>query len=72
MRRITGEQETLRSNVDICIHFQMRSNYPNLKRMFMALDKHMDGFVAIEDLTSVLNHFTFAMSDQLFQQLMER
>ena len=52
--------------------FQMISNYANLKRMFLALDKHLDGFIAIEDLISVLNHFMFAMSDQLFHQLMER
>ena len=51
---------------------QMVSNYVNLKRMFLCLDKNLDGTVAIEDLLSVLNHFTFAMSNQLFHQLMER
>ncbi len=50
----------------------MRTNYVNLKRMFMAFDKHLDGFVEIEDLKSILSQFTIPLSEQLFSQLMQR
>ena len=51
---------------------QMRDNYQRLKRAFMAIDKHLDGFVSIEDLRAILSNFTLPMSDQLFSQLMTR
>ena len=51
---------------------QMRGNYANLKRMFIAMDKHLDGFITLDDLKSVLFQFTIPMSDQLFTSLMER
>ena len=50
----------------------MKENYSNLKRIFLAFDKHQDGFVAIKDLKSILNHFTFPMSDSTFNDLMDR
>ena len=50
----------------------MRDNYQRLKRAFMAIDKHLDGFVSIEDLRAILSNFTLPMSDQLFSQLMAR
>ena len=51
---------------------QMRDNYQRLKKAFMAIDKHLDGFVSIEDLRAILSNFTLPMSDQLFSQLMTR
>ena len=51
---------------------QMRTNYSNLKRMFIAMDKHLDGFISLEDLKSVLFQFTLPMSEQLFAALMDR
>ncbi len=50
----------------------MRQNYTDLKRMFIAMDQHLDGFVSIDNLKSVLNQFTIPMSDQLFARLMDR
>ena len=50
----------------------MKANYPNLKRMFLAFDKNLDGFISIENLKSVLNQFTVVMSDETFGQLMQR
>ena len=38
----------------------------------MAVDKHLDGFVSIEDLRAILSNFTLPMSSQLFTQLMTR
>ncbi|KAK3098848.1 hypothetical protein FSP39_023679 [Pinctada imbricata] len=51
---------------------RMKRNYLNLKKIFMTFDKHFDGFVMIDDLRSILSQFTLPMSDQLFNQLMER
>ena len=51
---------------------QMRANHANLKRMFIAMDKHLDGFISLEDLKSVLFQFTLPMSEQLFAALMDR
>ncbi|CAL1541366.1 unnamed protein product [Lymnaea stagnalis] len=51
---------------------RMRNNYLKLKKTFMSFDKHLDGYVSIEDLKSILNSFTLPMSDELFLQLMER
>ena len=52
--------------------FQMRENYVNLKKAFMSFDRFLDGFIAIEDLQSILTQFTIPMSKQLFCQLMEK
>ena len=54
------------------IFLQMKDNYVNIKKAFMAFDKRQDGFITLDDLKSVLIHFTLPMSDQLFAQLMER
>ncbi|XP_063969764.1 EF-hand calcium-binding domain-containing protein 6-like isoform X1 [Lytechinus pictus] len=51
---------------------RMKDNYVNIKKAFMAFDKRQDGFITLDDLKSVLIHFTLPMSDQLFAQLMER
>ena len=53
-------------------YLQMRENYANLKRMFLVFDKHLDGFVLIEDLKSALDQFVIPMSDVMFAQLMSR
>ncbi|XP_076466442.1 EF-hand calcium-binding domain-containing protein 6-like [Babylonia areolata] len=58
--------------IEIEFRSRMRDNYQRLKKAFMALDKHLDGFVSIEDLRAVLSNFTLPMSDQLFTQLMAR
>lgn len=58
--------------IEIEFRSRMRENYQRLKRAFMAVDKHLDGFVSIEDLRSILSNFTLPMSDQLFSQLMTR
>ena len=50
----------------------MRENYVNLKKAFMSFDRFLDGFIAIEDLQSILTQFTIPMSKQLFCQLMEK
>ena len=50
----------------------MRANYANLKHMFIAMDRHLDGFISLEDLKSVLFQFILPMSDQLFISLMDR
>ena len=50
----------------------MKTNYPKLKKAFMTFDKHLDGYVSIDDLRNILNSFTLPMSDQLFVQLMDR
>ena len=50
----------------------MRMNYLNLKKIFLSFDRHLDGFINLEDLKSILIQFTIPMSDQLFTQLMER
>ncbi|XP_072165535.1 EF-hand calcium-binding domain-containing protein 6-like isoform X2 [Diadema setosum] len=51
---------------------RMKNNYVNIKKAFMAFDKRQDGFIMLDDLKSVLIHFTLPMSDQLFAQLMDR
>ncbi|XP_071941657.1 EF-hand calcium-binding domain-containing protein 6-like [Antedon mediterranea] len=51
---------------------RMKENYVNLKKAFMAFDSKQDGYIYLEDLKSVLVHFTLPMSDQLFSQLMDR
>ncbi|PIK51188.1 putative EF-hand calcium-binding domain-containing protein 6 [Apostichopus japonicus] len=51
---------------------RLRDNYVNLKKAFMAFDAKKDGFVTLDDLKSIIIHFTIPVSDQLFQQLMER
>ena len=43
----------------------MRENYANMKRVFIALDKHLDGFVSIKDLKTVLTQFTIPLSIQV-------
>ncbi|KAK7503096.1 hypothetical protein BaRGS_00005722 [Batillaria attramentaria] len=58
--------------IEIEFRSRMRDNYLKLKRAFMAFDKHLDGFVSIEDLRAILSNFTLPMSDQLFGQLMAR
>ncbi|XP_023929939.1 EF-hand calcium-binding domain-containing protein 6 [Lingula anatina] len=58
--------------IEIEFRKKMRSNYGNLKRAFLAFDAEKNGFVDLEDLKSILISFTVPMSDQLFQQLMER
>ena len=50
----------------------MKENYADIKRMFLAFDKQMNGLITIESLRSVLTHFTIPMSDHLFLQLMDR
>lgn len=50
----------------------MRKNYLNLKKIFLTFDRHLDGFINLEDLKSILCQFTVPMSDQLFRQMMER
>ncbi|XP_033107844.1 EF-hand calcium-binding domain-containing protein 6-like isoform X2 [Anneissia japonica] len=50
---------------------RMKENYVNLKKAFMAFDSKQDGYITLEDLKSVLIHFTLPMSDQLFSQLMD-
>ena len=55
-----------------CESFQMRENYVNLKKAFMSFDRHLDGFISIEDLQAILTQFTIPMSKQLFCQLMEK
>ena len=46
--------------------------YPDLQRAFIAFDKNREGYVALNELKRVLTHFLFPMSDQMFNQLMER
>ncbi|XP_070189620.1 EF-hand calcium-binding domain-containing protein 6-like [Littorina saxatilis] len=58
--------------IEIEFRSRMRDNYQRLKKAFMALDRHLDGFVTIEDLRAILSNFTLPMSDQLFAQLMAR
>ena len=61
--------------LNICLlldYEQMKDNYVNIKKAFMAFDKRQDGFITLDDLKSVLIHFTLPMSDQLFAQLMDR
>ena len=58
--------------IEVEFRKQMRTNYANLKRMFIAMDKHLDGFISLEDLKSVLFQFTLPMSEQLFLALMDR
>ena len=50
----------------------MKTNYAHIKRMFLAFDKHLDGFITLEELKSILNQFTLPLTDQLFAQLMDR
>lgn len=50
----------------------MRVNHLNLKKIFLSFDRHLDGFINLDDLKSILIQFTIPMSDQLFTQLMER
>uniref|UniRef100_A0A2C9KUP1 EF-hand domain-containing protein n=1 Tax=Biomphalaria glabrata TaxID=6526 RepID=A0A2C9KUP1_BIOGL len=58
--------------IEIEFRNRMRKNYMQLKKAFMTFDKHLDGYVSIEDLKSILHNFTLPLSDQLFIQLMER
>ena len=58
--------------IEVEFRKQMRTNHANLKRMFIAMDKHLDGFISLEDLKSVLFEFTLPMSEQLFAALMDR
>ena len=58
--------------IEVEFRKQMRTNHANLKRMFIAMDKHLDGFISLEDLKSVLFQFTLPMSEQLFAALMDR
>lgn len=58
--------------IEIEFRKRMRSNYLKLKKAFMTFDRHLDGFIEIGDLKSILNSFTLPMSNQLFMQLMER
>ncbi|KAH9508335.1 hypothetical protein Btru_050862 [Bulinus truncatus] len=58
--------------IEIEFRNRMRKNYMQLKKAFMTFDKHLDGFVSIEDLKSILHNFTLPLTDQLFVQLMER
>ncbi|KAI8489383.1 EF-hand calcium-binding domain-containing protein 6 [Branchiostoma belcheri] len=51
---------------------KMKTNYTNVKKAFLAFDATNSGYISIEDLKSVLVHFTIPMSDQLFSQLMDR
>ena len=51
---------------------QMRENYAHIKRMFMAMDRHLDGFIGLKELKSILTQFTIPLTDQLFSQLMDR
>jgi len=44
----------------------------NLKKAFMSFDTHLDGFISVEDLRSILTQFTIPMSRPLFSQLMEK
>jgi Ca2+-binding EF-hand superfamily protein len=50
----------------------MRDNYVNLKKAFMVFDTHLDGFVSVENLQSILTQFTIPMSKQLFSQIMDK
>ena len=52
--------------------FQMRENYVTVKKAFLAFDAHKDGFISLDNLRSVLSHFTIPMTAQLFTRLMER
>ena len=54
------------------IYSQMKTNYLKLKKAFMTFDRHLDGYVSIDDLKNILNSFTLPMSEQLFVQLMDR
>ena len=58
--------------IEVEFRKQMRANYANLKRIFIAMDKHLDGFISLDDLKSVLFQFTIPLSDQLFLSLMDR
>ncbi len=58
--------------VELDFRRRMRTNYSNIKRMFIAMDRNLDGFVTLEDLKSVLGQFVFPMSDELFATLMAR
>ncbi|KAJ8031739.1 EF-hand calcium-binding domain-containing protein 6 [Holothuria leucospilota] len=51
---------------------RLRDNYVNLRKAFMAFDAKKDGFVTLDDLKSIIIHFTLPVSDQLFAQLMDR
>lgn len=52
--------------------FQMRNNYIMIKKSCIARDRHLDGWIKIEDLKAILDQFAIPMSDQLFAQLMDR
>ncbi|KAL4233424.1 EF-hand calcium-binding domain-containing protein 6 [Mactra antiquata] len=58
--------------IEIEFRRRMRENYVNLKKAFMSFDTHLDGFISVEDLQSILTQFTIPMSKQLFSQLMEK
>nr|XP_022292188.1 EF-hand calcium-binding domain-containing protein 6-like isoform X2 [Crassostrea virginica] len=74
-QRRDDEEALQRLNFDqIELEFRnrMRKNYLNLKKIFLTFDRHLDGFISLEDLKSILCQFTVPMSDQLFRQMMER
>ncbi|XP_053398276.1 EF-hand calcium-binding domain-containing protein 6-like [Mercenaria mercenaria] len=58
--------------IEIEFRKRMRDNYVNLKKAFMVFDTHLDGFVSVDDLQSILTQFTIPMSKQLFAQMMEK
>ena len=51
---------------------QMIEKYADLKRAFVAFDRKHDGFITIDELKRVIINFVFPMSDNIFNQLMER
>ena len=51
---------------------QIKDNLANLKRMFLVFDKHLDGFVSLEELKSALDQFVMPLSNSVFAQLMTR
>lgn len=60
------------NQIELEFRNRMRMNYLNLKKIFLSFDRHLDGFITLDDLKSILIQFTIPMSDQLFSQLMER
>lgn len=51
---------------------KMRANFTHIKKIFLAFDPNLDGFIALSDLKNILNQFTIPLTDQLFSQLMDR
>ncbi|VDI45640.1 Hypothetical predicted protein [Mytilus galloprovincialis] len=60
------------NQIELEFRNRMRVNHLNLKKIFLSFDRHLDGFINLDDLKSILIQFTIPMSDQLFTQLMER